>query len=484
MTSGPAGGRPAPIAFLFPAFPNLHQTFVLWEVLALRQRGVSIALFSIKRPTTRTQQPEAAALQEEVHYLPPTLSPAVVGANLATLLGRPGRYLAAVAGVVRGWWEDRHAGRDYKLKRISEDAPDRERTWAEELRGRFNRSAFMYLLKSLWLIPQAVYLGRHLQARGIARLHAHWASYSATMALIVHWIFDMPFSFTAHAYDIYLVPRLLGVKVREAEFTVTCARVNAEFLTALAGAAAARRVIVNYHGVSRERFRPIAAQPHDTPCLVTCGRLEPYKGHHVLLRAVAALSRPARCVVVGEGPQRRRLEQLASELGIRDRVEFTGPVPQSHLSEIYARADLFVLASVIIEVSGKRDVIPNVLAEAMAMQLPVVASNISGIGELISDEVSGRLVPPNDAAALAAVIDELLGDLAQRRRLAANGATAVAAHFDREVNVEELAALFQGGAGAAEAKGVGRVGPGTEAGATGEAGAAGETGATAAGRRR
>jgi len=139
---------------------------------------------------------------------------------------------------------------------------------------------------------------------------------------------------------------------------------------------------------------------------------------------------------------------------------------------------------VIIEVSGKRDVIPNVLAEAMAMQLPVVASNISGIGELISDEVSGRLVPPNDAAALAAVIDELLGDLAQRRRLAANGATAVAAHFDREVNVEELAALFQGGAGAAEAKGVGRVGPGTEAGATGEAGAAGETGATAAGRRR
>jgi glycosyltransferase involved in cell wall biosynthesis len=448
----------APIAFLFPAFPNLHQTFVLWEVLALRQRGVEIALFSIKRPVTSTQQPEAAALQREVHYLPATLSAAVIGANLATLASSPGRYFAAIAGVVRGWWEDRDAGRDYKLKRISEDAPDRERTWAEEIRGRFNRSAFMYLLKSLWLIPQAVYLGRQLRARGINRLHAHWASYSATMALVAHWVFDLPFSFTAHAYDIYLVPRLLGVKVREAEFTVTCARVNAEFLTALAGPAAADKVIVNYHGVSRERFRPIAPQPHDTPCLVTCGRLEPYKGHHVLLRACAALSRPARCIIVGEGPQRRRLERLAAELGIADRVEFTGPVPQSRLAEIYARADVFVLASVIIEVSGKRDVIPNVLAEAMAMQLPVVASNMSGIGELVSDGVSGRLVPPNDPAALAAVIDELLADPAQRRRLALNGAAAVAERFDREVNIEELTALFTGrvARGAEAARGASR----------------------------
>jgi glycosyltransferase involved in cell wall biosynthesis len=438
-----AGTTSAAVAFLFPAFPNLHQTFVLWEVLALRQRGIAIALYSIKRPITRTQQPEAATLQQEIHYLPPTFAPAVVAANLAVLWRAPRRYVAAIAGIVRGWWEDRAAGREWKRKRVSADAPDRQRTRLEVLQGRFNRSAGLYLLKSLWLFPRAVYLGRHLHARGIRRLHAHWASYSATMALAVHWLFDMPFSFTAHAYDIYLVPRLLGAKVREAEFTVTCARVNAEFLAALAGPGSARRVIVNYHGVDRERFQPLVVRPHDTPCIVTCGRLEPYKGHHVLLRACAALSRPVRCIVVGEGPQRRRLEQLAAGLGMRERVEFTGPVPQRRLGEIYAGADLFVLASVIIEASGKRDVIPNVLVEAMAMQLPVVASNISGIGELITDGVSGRLVPANDPSALAAVIDELLGDPAQRRRLAANGAATVAARFDRDVNVEALAALFR-----------------------------------------
>jgi len=438
--------RPGRIAFLFPAFPVLHQTFVLWEVLALRQRGVDIALYSIKRPSTNTQQPEGAALEKEVHYLPSALSLAVWRANLATFLESPRRYLDAYRKVVLGWWQDRHAGSEWKNRRISEAAPDREQTVYEFWQGRFNRSPFLYLLKSLWLVPSAVYFGRHLRGQGIDRVHAHWASYSTTMALVAHWVFDIPFSFTAHAYDIYLVPRLLAVKVREARFVVTCARVNAAFLTGLAGAAVADRVIVNYHGVSLERFRPVAerANAADIPTVVTCGRLEPYKGHHILLRACAALSRPLRCVVVGEGPQRRRLEDLARELGIAERVEFTGPVPQARLAEIYAGADLFVLASVVLERSGKRDVIPNVLAEAMAMRLPVVASDISGVSELVTDGISGRLVPPNDVAALAGAIGELLDDPERRRRLARAGAMQVAAVFDREKNIEELADLFLG----------------------------------------
>jgi hypothetical protein len=121
------------------------------------------------------------------------------------------------------------------------------------------------------------------------------------------------------------------------------------------------------------------------------------------LRAIAALSRPC-CIVVGEGSQRRR-SALAQELGIADRVEFTGPLPQAEVAQHYRAATVFVLASIVVTSYGKRDVIPNVLAEAMAVQMPVVATDVSGIAELISDGVSGRLVPPNDAPALAAVID-------------------------------------------------------------------------------
>lgn len=274
-------------------------------------------------------------------------------------------------------------------------------------------------------------------------MHSHWASYSTTVALVVHWLFDIPFSFTAHAYDIYLVPRLLGVKVREAEFAVTCAKINARFLRTLAGGEDKGRVIVNYHGTNLERFKPVEKRAGgDLPTVVTCGRLEPYKGHHLLLRACAALDRPVRCVVVGEGPQRQRLEELAAELGIADRVEFTGPVPQARLAEIYGEADLFALASVVLEGSGKRDVIPNVLAEAMAMGVPVVSTDISGIAELVVDGTSGRLVAPNDVDALAGAIEEILSDDDRRAGLSQAGRARVEEIFDRDVNIEELADLF------------------------------------------
>ncbi len=433
-----------PIAFLFPAFPNLHQTFVLWEVLALRERGVDIQIYSIKQPSTGTQQPEAEALRADVRYLPSNFSWALIRANLRVFARSPLRYLSVYPRLVRSWWEDRNAGQEWKTRKTSTGAPDRERTLREHLEGRFNRSPFMYLLKSMWLVPGAAWVAEDLRERGIDHIHAHWASYSTTVAMVVHWLLDIPFSFSAHAYDIYLVPRLLGSKVREADFSVTCARVNKNFLEALGGAGAEGRVTVNYHGVSLDRFKPIErkTEADEMPTIVTCGRLEPYKGHHVLLRACASLSRPVRCVLIGEGPQRGRLEDLARELGIAERVEFTGPLPQSELVAIYGRANLFVLASVVLEQSGKRDVIPNVLAEAMAMELPVVATDISGIAELIHDGESGRLVASNDPEALASVIEELLESPEECERLARGGAARVRDIFDRDKNIEDLTRMF------------------------------------------
>jgi glycosyltransferase involved in cell wall biosynthesis len=123
-------------------------------------------------------------------------------------------------------------------------------------------------------------------------------------------------------------------------------------------------------------------------------------------------------------------------------VEFTGPLPQDEVARRYSQATVFVLASIVVTSYGKRDVIPNVLAEAMAMQVPVIATNISGIGELITDRVSGRLVPPNDVKTLARVLDELLADSAQRQRLATGGAHKVRMEFDRSRNIQALAQLF------------------------------------------
>ena len=268
-----------PIAFLFPAFPVLHQTFVLWEVLALREQGVPIALYSLKLPSTRSQQPEGAALAREVTYLPRTLSGPVLWANVQMLVRHPGRYVGTFVGLVREWWHDRHVKSLWRDKSAPRDAAMRMLSLREWMQVLTNQHPLMYLLRSLWLVLPAVYLGRELQRAGIERVHAHWASYPTTVALVIRWIFGIRFSFTAHAYDIYLVPQLLSAKVRTAERVVTCARVNASYLEQVGGPACHERIIVNYHGVNLERFRPRPpARREGVPRLVTCGRTGPSFG--------------------------------------------------------------------------------------------------------------------------------------------------------------------------------------------------------------
>src|SRR5262249_49994112 len=153
-------------------------------------------------------------------------------------------YLALYAQVVRAW-------------RTGAETPPQDGDTAESsastrynrLRGWFNSSPLLFLLKSLWLVPRAVYLAEQLQTEGITHLHAHWATYPATVAYTVHLITGLPFSISAHAYDLYMVQRMLPAKVRAARFVVTCARTNAQFLRRLVGAELSPKIVVNYHGV-------------------------------------------------------------------------------------------------------------------------------------------------------------------------------------------------------------------------------------------
>ena len=434
----PSGCR---LAFLYPAFPVLHQTFVLWEMLALERLGLDLQLFSIKRPAQGEQQPEARNLIGRVRYLPSLRSPAVWQAQARQLRENRSRYRQAVQSLLREWYKDRRL--PVLQERARKDDPPFPLTWQARVEAAMNTSASVYLLRSLAMLPLAAYLGEQLGRQGIRRVHAHWATFATTLALCLKWMYGTRFSFTAHAYDLYLMPMLLPVKLREADLVVTCARANEQFLRQLPGGGDAR-VVVNYHGVDLGRFRP-RPKPHglgDEPRLVSCGTLRIYKGHHVLLAAVAKMRHRARCIIVGEGPQRRVLERLANQLGIRDRVEFAGALPQEEAASRYAEADVFVLASTIVERAGRQDVIPNVLVEAMAMQLPVVSTTLPGIRELIEDGVHGRLVPPNDPDRLAAVLDELLDNPQERARLAAAGRDRVVERFDRERNVRELACLL------------------------------------------
>jgi colanic acid/amylovoran biosynthesis glycosyltransferase len=417
-----------------------HQTFVLWEVLGLRRNGVLPQVYSLWQGTAE-QQPEARPVLAEVTYLPGLLSLPVLLANWRLLHADRRRYLRLYGHLIAAWRADAVLPKDateWQSRRVS--LYDRVRGW-------FNSQPFLYLLKSLLLVPRAVQLAECLEQRGITYLHAHWASYPATVAYVVHLISGLPFSISAHAYDIYMVPRMLRTKLTAARFVVTCAEANAAFLRRLVDADQAQKIVVSYHGVDVRRFARAAANTRTdgTLTIVSCGRLEHYKGMHHLVDACADLKRKGialRCWIVGDGPQRGRLQRQVERLGLRAEVQLAGARPQTAVAELFSKADIFVLASELAGKFGRRDVIANVIVEAMAGALPVVVSRVPGVEELVEDGVTGYLVAPNRVDQLSEAIAALASDPEQRQRFGQAGRRRVLRDFDNAKNVRLLADLL------------------------------------------
>ena len=425
------------LAYLFPAFPVFHQTFVLWEVLGLRRNAVQPVIYSLRRGTAR-QQPEGASVTSEVVYLPPLMSAAVWRANGRLLRANVRRYFQLYREVVRAW----QTGAIASVRAAGWER--RPVTFYDRCRGWFNRQPHLYLLKSLLLVPRAVDLAERLAAEGITHLHVHWATYPATAAYVVHLISDLPFSISAHAYDIYMIPRMLPAKIQAARFVVTCAKANAVFLRQLATPASADKILVNYHGVDVARFAPPAATKpaNERLTIVSCGQLERYKGMHILIDACAELRKGGtafECWIVGDGPRRAQLQSQIDRLGLGNDVHLTGARPQTEVAALLQRADVFALSSELGGKSGRRDVIANVIVEAMAAGLAVVASRIPGVEELVDDGGSGYLVRPNRADELAAAIQRLADHPEDRVRLGQAGRRRILQDFDSSKNVRRLA---------------------------------------------
>lgn len=427
------------LAYLFPAFPVFHQTFVLWEVLGLKRNGLAPTIYSLRHGTTQ-QQPEGRDIAREVIYLPGALSLPVLRANWRLLRAGVRRYLGLYTGVWGAWRIGAEVAQAVPPVRAKV-------TLYNRLRGWYNRSPLLYLLKSLAMVPTAVYLAEQLEAAGITHLHAHWATYPATVAYIVHQISGMPFSISAHAYDIYMVQRMLPAKVQAARFLVTCAKTNAAFLARIVGPELSKKIVVSYHGVDVSRFTPAAAEirAKGPLSLVSCGQLERYKGMHLLIDACAQLicdGVALDCVVVGEGPERAELERQIERLGLSAHVHLLGAQPHAEVATLLRRADVFVLASELAGKVRRRDVIANVIVEAMAAGLPVVASRIPGVEELVDDGSTGYLVPPNRAEPFAAAIKLLADRPDDRVRFGHAARQRVVQDFDSQKNIRELVGLL------------------------------------------
>lgn len=396
------------VAFILKGYPRLSETFITQEILGLEARGLTIAIWSLRRPTDRAVHAMHGAVKASVRYLPEYLyrEPLRVWHAWRAMRHRPG-YKVARHQWLKDWRRD--------------PTPNRGRRFG-----------------------QALVLAHELPA-GVAWLHAHFIHTPSSVARYAAMLTVRPWSISAHAKDIWTIPDWeKAEKLADCSFCVTCTEVGRRHLATLAPEPA--RVALVYHGLDARRF---PFRPSHRPdaggrlALLAVGRAVAKKGFDVLLAALARL--PAdldwRLIHIGGGPLQQRLARQADRLGLGPRIDWRGACASDDVLQAIRQADLFVAPS-RIAADGDRDGLPNVLMEAASQGLALVASDLPAIGEFILDGASGRLVVPEDADALAAAINELGRDPALRARLGAAARERLESAFSAEAGFDDLARRF------------------------------------------
>jgi len=264
--------------------------------------------------------------------------------------------------------------------------------------------------------------------------------------MLAHMLSGVPFSFTAHAKDIYHVstdPLLLSDALEQCAFAVTVTDYNVRCLAALTPLAR-RKVRRLYNGVRVDEMTPAPEADLPVPEIAAVGRLVEKKGFNHLVEACRKLSDAGftfRCRIIGGGEEYNTLRCLIDCHGLEGDVVLEGAQPQEVVIEAMRRASVVVLPC-IVGSDGNRDALPTVLLEAMALARSVVSTGLEGITEIVDHETTGLLVPQREPEALAAAIGRLLSDGSLRRRMGAAGREKAERQFNIRKSVSELADLF------------------------------------------
>ncbi|MDH3285411.1 MAG: glycosyltransferase, partial [Acidobacteriota bacterium] len=295
---------------------------------------------------------------------------------------------------------------------------------------------------------QAGYVAERAARLGVQHFHAHFATRATTAALLASSISGIPYSFTAHAFDIYrssVRPQVLSDKIRNASFVVTISEANREYLKGVANGSAANVALVR-NGIDLQRFRPNGATADPPFTVLSVARLVEKKGLPVLVAACRILRDRGvsfRCQIIGRGRQRPQLLDLIDRWDLRRTVRLLGGRRQGEVLEFYRSAHAYVLPS-IVGGDGNKEGLPVSIVEALACGLPVVSTPIAGIPEVVTHGTNGLLVPPGDAAALADALQRIITDRATYDRLRNNARRTVEKSFDTGQTSKDLHELFLG----------------------------------------
>ncbi len=424
---------PRDIAYVMNGFPRLSETFITNEIHLLEQLGIRLRLISVKRENESKKHGVVDAIRAPLLYLPAVTS--LSGRHLlGWLLDNAGVFVSSHLRIVRR----------RPLAYFTVLCSALAMCW------RYRRTPLEPRKVFLKEFMQAGYIAAYIIDSGTVRhLHGHFCHGVATITWFASQLSGIPFSFTAHAKDIYqadLNPGdLLSRKLSAATFVATCTGANHQHLSARFPHY--KRIHTVYHGLDTRYFSPATGRAKDgqPPLLLAVGRLVEKKGFSYLVKACALLKRtslPFRCLIVGEqGNDSERIARMIEENGLSEQMHIRDAVTQDELRALYRQAAIFALPCQVTE-AGDRDGIPNVLAEAMAMAIPVVTTPISGIPELVNDGQNGLLVASQDGKALAMAIETLLRDPELGARLGKAARQTICERFDSRQTTLALRDLF------------------------------------------
>jgi glycosyltransferase involved in cell wall biosynthesis len=402
---------PKKIAYIMSRFPNLTETFILREMVELEKRDWQISLYPLIYQNQPVVHPDAMRLRERAVHCS-YLSWPVIKTNLSVFFKNPIKYISIFFRAASG-----------------------------------NLSSPNFLIRTIVLFPKAVFFSQQMEKEQIIHIHAHYATHPALVAWVIHRFTGISYSLTVHAHDIFERKTFLAPKLKEAEFIVAISNFNRRFLINAVGNWVDPKIHIIHCGIYPQTYHPNQPRSfqNDRVFKILCiGSLEPYKGHPYLIQAARILRDkkiPYHVQIIGRGLDQNKLENQIQENQLEDCIELLGGKTQEEVATLLSQADCYVQPS-IITATNKMEGIPVALMEAMASGVPVIASAISGIPELIQDRIDGLLVPPADPEALADTIESVYSHYSEALERTIHAKEKVSTQFDLIQNISQLEQLF------------------------------------------
>jgi len=386
------------IAYILAEFPSYTETFILKEMLFIN-KTFPLYIIPLKKGKTTVNESDYKELNDKILYITPLTLIKSIGYCFLTSL---------------------------KEKNVSKE-------WKNVL-GNILKVNIINTLHQFKLLLTGLYILRLIKQKSVEHIHSHFANYPTDIAMLVSRFSGIPFSFSAHANDIYVNPKELTKKIIASKFVTTCTQYNKMWLNNLDPNSRRNKIHLIYHGVNVEYWQNNLTQVRQEKRkqILCIGRLIEKKGIIYLLEAIRQINmkyQKLNLAIVGRGEEEQELINFCHSHGLSNDVTFLGWQSPQQIKALFACSSIFVLPSIIAS-DGDRDGIPNVILEAMASGLPVITTPISGITEVIHHEYNGLLVPEKDVSQLVDSILALINDENLRNSLRNNGLQTIIEKFD------------------------------------------------------